>query len=163
MVCVLARRNQSAIFAAENVDSNAGPIVRITPRELHIQDSDFYEKFNSSKLDKDGLFYDCTNLSQSAFGTKEHEVHRKRRAALNPYFSRSNIDAQVPLVKQKLQSFCEALHKSAEAGEVIRLDIRLHALTMDVVTQCVFGQSYGAIGMDREISRLSPMSLLMLL
>lgn len=125
----------------------AGPIVRITPAELHIFDSDYFEKFYTLKLDKDPHYYNMTNLPLSGFGTTEHELHRKRRAALNPYFSRSNIDAQVPLVQGKTERLCKTFQQAAATGDVVRLDICFVSLTIDTVTECAFGISYGALGL----------------
>jgi hypothetical protein len=123
----------------------SGPIVRISARELHIADSKFYENFFTSKLDKDPALYDMLNLPLSTIGTVEHELHRTRRAALNPFFSRSNINAQVPIVQEKANLLVEQLSTSADLDQPVRLDISFEALTIDVITQCAFGKSYDSI------------------
>ena len=123
-----------------------GPIVRIGPNELHVNDSDFFLQYNSANNDKDRPFYDALNLSNATVGTSQAELHRKRRAALNPYFSRGNIDAQAPIVQGKALLLCEQLRKSVDTKLPVRLDVSFESMTLDIVTQCAFGQSYGALG-----------------
>lgn len=122
----------------------AGPIVRITPREVHIADSSFFDAVYTGRVDKDPAMYDMINAPQSIFGTTEHELHRLRRSALNPYFSRANIDAQVPVVQRKTLALCDLLLVSG--SQPVRLDVAFEALTIDVITHCAFGKSHGCIG-----------------
>jgi hypothetical protein len=63
-----------------------GPIVRVTPWELHVDDPSFYEVlFNKNpKSAKDPWFNTRFGNQTSTFSTCDAAHHRLRRSALNP-------------------------------------------------------------------------------
>ncbi len=65
---------------------HAGPIVRITPEELHIRDSDYWEELYTTnpKADRYEWFAGRFGNNSSVFTTSNYALHRIRRGALNP-------------------------------------------------------------------------------
>ncbi len=63
-----------------------GPIVRISPYEVHVQDPDFYDQLysRSGRRDKYAWLKERLGDPHSLFSTSNHDLHRVRRAALNP-------------------------------------------------------------------------------
>jgi hypothetical protein len=62
-----------------------GPIVRITPFELHIQDSAFWNTlYVRPKADRYAWMNGRFGNDGSTFTTSDHTLHRIRRGALNP-------------------------------------------------------------------------------
>lgn len=62
-----------------------GPIIRVTPDELHIRDSRFFEEFYGKNvhLDKEG--WDRRFGTEGGVLTTVHAAaHKRRRAALSP-------------------------------------------------------------------------------
>lgn len=62
-----------------------GPIIRVTPHELHIRDSRFFDEVYSKnlKVNKDG--WDKRFGSEhSVLTTVNADFHKRRRAALSP-------------------------------------------------------------------------------
>ncbi|GAB7350733.1 hypothetical protein MBLNU459_g1284t1 [Dothideomycetes sp. NU459] len=123
-----------------------GPVVRIAPEEVHIKDSSFYETFFlHNKLDK-GPLYAVGGIPGSGFNTIDHDVHRKRRGALAPFFTRTHIESQVHVVQQKVLNLCAKLEKSADRAledpskAVIRVDHSFEAVTMDAVHEIAYGK-----------------------
>ena len=57
----------------------------------------------------------------SASGTIPHELHRKRREALNPFFSKKNVMALEPLIRKKVLQLCG--HLEASQGPVNLYDL----------------------------------------
>lgn len=80
--------------------------------------------------------------------TVEHEVHRKRRGALNPFFSKASIVGNLPILQEKLAIMCSRLDKIAGSREVLDLEAIYLAFTTDVLTQCSYGWSYDYIHAD---------------
>lgn len=126
----------------------SGPIIRINPYELHVKDADFYDVLYSGpgqKRDKWAWAVEMFGNSNSGFGTVSHDVHRMRRNALNPFFSKQAIGRMEPLIRGLIEKLCARFEKSKETGEPV---ITLHAyaaLTTDIITSYCFGTSYGCL------------------
>ncbi|KAJ5174167.1 Cytochrome P450 [Penicillium canariense] len=89
-----------------------GPIVRINPWELHIDDPEFYETIYppSASFDKLSVFENRFGIPTAAFSTAAHAVHKKRRAALSLFFTKSRIQARSP-------SYSSSLTRSLAYGD----------------------------------------------
>lgn len=62
-----------------------GPIIRVTPDELHIRDPRFFDDVYSKtlKIDKEGWDYRF-GTENGLLTTVRADEHRRRRAAVNP-------------------------------------------------------------------------------
>src|SRR5277367_2357447 len=70
------------LFSNEISQSRSGPIVRISPWELHVNDPDWNEPYKmSSRANKYHWYYRFVGSSDSAFGTADYDLHRLRRGA----------------------------------------------------------------------------------
>lgn len=125
--------------------SSSGPVVRVGPSEIHIRDSSFYETFYLHKLDK-GPHYKTGGFLTAAFGTIDHDVHRKRRGAIAPFFTRSHIESEVPVVQQKVLKLCEKVEQFAASGEVFRIDHVFESVAMDVAQEIAYGRPSNLLG-----------------
>jgi cytochrome P450 len=118
--------------------------VRINPDELHIKDPDFYDEIYASgakKRDKYDKWTLMAGAPRSAFSTPAHNVHRMRRAALNPFFAKRSVVSLEPRIYDRITKLCNRLAGFIESGEVVRLDVAMMALTMDVITEYCYGFS----------------------
>jgi cytochrome P450 len=109
-----------------------GPIVRINPEEVHIQDADFYDEIYtgaSRKRDKWTFFTNQSGLPDSAFGTPGHDLHRKRRAALNPYFSKAKVRSLQPRIEEVLDKLMGRFEGFQKSGEPMTISLAYAALT----------------------------------
>ena len=73
-----------------------GPIVRITPHELHVNDPEFFSELygpstRSKPIDKSVKFKYRFGIPNAAFSTTAAEQHQEPRAALNPFFFKQRI------------------------------------------------------------------------
>ena len=93
----------------------AGPIVRINPHELHIIDPDFYDELygvgSAKKLDKYDQWVKLAGAPGSTFSTVSHDVHRTRRGALNPFFSKRSVQQLEPLIRSKVEKLSDRFSK----------------------------------------------------
>lgn len=106
-------------------------MIRIDPWEVHINDPEFYDTIYTSTrgFDKVPQHVDWTNGPESGQGTAPHALHKIRRAALNPFFSKRQI---VPFAYE-IQDLAETLcHKISEHGSVLRLDRAFGCVAVDV-------------------------------
>ena len=80
-------------------------------------------------------------VPDSTVSTLSHDLHRNRRAAFNPYFSKASIRRLEPVITKTLDILLRRLEVSANSGEVVPLDIAFKAVASDVVTLYCFGES----------------------
>lgn len=117
----------------------AGPIVRINPHELHINDPDFFDElYAGGKRDKYQWWVNVAGAPGSGFATVGHDLHRLRRGALSPFFSKRSVTQLEPVIKQKIEKLSKRFETASKTGEVIRLDAAFMALTMDVICDYSF-------------------------
>ncbi len=117
----------------------AGPVVRINPREVHIDgrvDPAFWDILysNSNKLDKDSFYYDGFGAGYSAVSTGPADLHRARRGAMANYFSMTNIRRYEPMVLQQISKLFQRLKTCKANDEVVDLGNAYRCLATDVVT-----------------------------
>ncbi|KAJ3946828.1 uncharacterized protein N0V96_003204 [Colletotrichum fioriniae] len=131
------------------MDKNLGPIVRINPDEVHCNDIRFTDEvyaINGRKRDKH--IHHMINLPDPAtfatFGTIDHDLHRRRRAAVGKFFSRQQMLKLEPQVHASAQKLCDKLLSFAGAdGEIVPLQDAYSCFTTDVITEYCFGESFG--------------------
>jgi hypothetical protein len=74
--------------------TRTGPVVRISPNEIHLSDLENYEKIyyiGSKAPSKAGYFYNAFGLHTAAFSTPGNELHCVRCSVLNLLFSRKAV------------------------------------------------------------------------
>jgi Cytochrome P450 len=87
-----------------------GPIIRIYPHEVHVNDPDFFDTiYSSERRDKSEYHTRTTPNRLSAFGTTDHDLHRRRPAALNPFFSKGQIRKFSPWIQDRSDILCRRL------------------------------------------------------
>ena len=133
------------IWKIREMHQQYGPIIRTNPDDVHIMDPEFFDEFYNLKLDKWKWWTNGFAVPTAGGMTIEHEVHRKRRGALNPFFSKASIQANVPIIQEKLAVMVDRLDKIAGSREVLDLEAVYLALTTDVLTQCSYGWTYDYI------------------
>jgi cytochrome P450 len=72
------------------------------------------------------------------FETTDHELHRKRRMALNPFFSKRSVQEVEPVIREKVDKLPARLRKALNMNQVIDLSSACAALTVNIVSEYVF-------------------------
>jgi cytochrome P450 len=103
------------IWAIRDMHEKYGPIVRINPEQIHIQDAEYYNEVFTGpgrKRDKEKSFN--PNLNQSIITTTDHDLHRLRRRALAPYFTRAKIRELQPRIDVCIKNLLRRLDSCRE-------------------------------------------------
>jgi len=121
--------------------------VRINPDELHVKDPEWIDEHlnNGSKPRDKSAWYAGSSGRKSIFGTVSQDLHRVRRSALNPFFSKRSITAIGPLIQDKVDKLCTSLSTYVNGERPANLSIAYLSLTIDVISQYAFGKSYGLV------------------
>jgi cytochrome P450 len=139
--------------------------VRVNPHELSIRDADFYDKiYVASSVRKtenynhfvEGIDFQGTYLSHHAcllsfmlirggshFLTTPHDLHRKRRRPLEPYFSRLGINHLEPTIHGLVEKIIKRFVTLEGTGTIVRLDHAMMCYTGDMIsTLCCEDPTY---------------------
>ncbi|EJP67851.1 N-acetyltryptophan 6-hydroxylase ivoC [Beauveria bassiana] len=135
-----------------------GPIVRIGPDEVHIDDPSFYSSCYPGSIgrqrDKSMLHFGwAQGLEQygdgNTFFTLSHDDHRMRRSMLAPFFSKQKVRDLEVKIQEKVIRFRERLLEYAadkEKGSApIDFSNATGALTLDIISGYTLGKSIGAL------------------
>ena len=121
-----------------------GPIVRINPYEIHINDPEYIDEVypgssrRTAKWDWAAKMFVCGSASIATVG---HELHRQRRAAVAPFFSKASIQRLEPSVQSVVDKLVLRLGAIQGSGTWVDLYHLFSALTADIVFEYSFARS----------------------
>lgn len=73
------------------------------------------------------------NLAGSHFLTVSHDLHRRRRKPLEPFFSRLGVSRLEPMIGQVVEKLVARLNVLEGSNAIIRLDHAFSAFSGDVI------------------------------
>ncbi|KDN67898.1 putative cytochrome P450 [Colletotrichum sublineola] len=121
-----------------------GPIVRISPHEVHCNDVDFADEIYAvSGRKRNKPQHQINGLGESGFGTLDHDLHRKRRGPLAKFFSRSMIARLESDIHAKVQRLCDKLLAEREGKKPFDVAMAYSCFTSDAISGYCFGESFG--------------------
>ncbi|KAJ0412970.1 cytochrome P450 [Aspergillus carlsbadensis] len=139
-------RSGRYLFEIEKMHRVYGPIVRITPREIHIIDPSFYDEIyapSSRRREKDRAYVPLFSVTKSMITTINHEHHRFRRNILSNFFSKRSVVELTPMIHERVQKLIHRLEGFYKAGSVVKVDDAFMALTADIITYYSYGKLWG--------------------
>ena len=86
------------------------------------------------------MFENRFGIPLAAFSTAAHAVHKKRRAALSPFFTKSRIQARDPFLKQLIYKVCRRLEsENAKQQTPLVLSHVFNCFSADSILSLAFG------------------------
>ncbi|KIX97984.1 uncharacterized protein Z520_06063 [Fonsecaea multimorphosa CBS 102226] len=122
-----------------------GPIVRISPYELHVNDPAFLPVLYSGGTKRRDKYAWATRVfggSGAAIATVSHDLHRLRRGAMNRYFSKESIRRLEPILKRNFEKLSQKLGEFKGTTKPLNVDLPFGAFTCDIITEYCFGKSH---------------------
>ncbi|KAL9623137.1 MAG: hypothetical protein Q9204_007976, partial [Flavoplaca sp. TL-2023a] len=139
------------VLSATGKDSHLpGPIIRITPNELHIRDIDFYDQLyrRENKLDKYPGQTKGFGVPGVLVASDSREVHRHRRLPLAPYFSKKSVAEMSGDIEERLKILCKRMSDSSTTGNPMPLGLAFVALTTDIISKYALADCYHLLERD---------------
>ncbi|KAK4066062.1 uncharacterized protein Triagg1_8371 [Trichoderma aggressivum f. europaeum] len=121
-----------------------GPIIRVNPHEVQVFDPEFIDTLytsNSQRRDKYKWTGRSILLPESLVATEPHDLHRKRRAALSPFFSKASIRRLEEPIQETLAAILARMKTASKSVEVMPMSLIYKAATSDIITKYAFGNS----------------------
>lgn len=118
-----------------------GPIVRISPSELHVSDPDFIETLysRSAPRDKHAYMTRAFGLNEASFSTNDHTHHRLRRAAIAPFFSKQRVLGLQDLIRRHVSKLCTRFEEYKVSGRPLPTLEAFSCLTADIIIEYSMG------------------------
>lgn len=139
-----AVRGGQYLFRIKEMHAKYGPIVRISPDELHVNDPSFLPELmpaGKHRRDKYPRLIQLFGFSQATGATADHDLHRTRRGAMSKMFSKESVRKLEPIMRTTLDKLLFRLKGFQESGEEIDIKSMYGAFTNDVITQYAYGFS----------------------
>ncbi|GAP86887.1 putative cytochrome P450 [Rosellinia necatrix] len=133
-------------FQIRRLHAQYGPIVRINPDELHIDDADYYDvvfcnSYPNRPIDKIEKFRYRFGVQDAVVQTASAEDHRRRRAAIAPCFSKARIRSRNDDLQAVVECISERLSTEyANSGKVINITDMWAAMASDIITELAFAK-----------------------
>ncbi|CAZ79573.1 unnamed protein product [Tuber melanosporum] len=126
-----------------------GPIVRVSPYSLRLRKSSAYHEVHrmGTPFVKDVRFYGQFKIYNAVFAIIDTELHRQRRALLNPVFSRKAILDSEPVIKEKLNHLCRRMKEHEVQDKLLNCYTAFVAFTVDVITKFAYDKSYDILSL----------------
>ncbi|KAK0199458.1 cytochrome P450 [Desarmillaria ectypa] len=139
-------RNGMLVKELEHLHRIYGPVVRISPNELHFSTPEAYLCIYSgyANVIKDPNYYWCFNVDESLFGFIDPALAKKRRDILNPLFSRRSILKLENVIQAKVDTLMGILAEEYR-GRPVDLHLAFKATTMDIISAYCYAQSFDAL------------------
>ncbi|PGH12815.1 hypothetical protein AJ79_04039 [Helicocarpus griseus UAMH5409] len=137
------------IFWIEELHKKYGPIVRITPDEIHVIDSDFWDTLftKAGRVDKYEYLSGRFGNESSVLTTPSDSLHRLRRGALNPFFSRKRIVDLQSIIRGKLKVLMSKLNEYKNSGAPATISRGYLAMVEDIIMEYCFAFDYNHLEM----------------
>ena len=135
------------IFRVREMHAKYGPIVRISPEEVHVADISFAPELmpaggrRRDKFHREMRVFAAKEESAATVSTLGHEWHRKRRAAMARMFSMDSIRRLEPVMHDTLRALARRLDDFRDSGRVLQVLHLFGAFTNDIITEYAYGQS----------------------
>jgi cytochrome P450 len=117
-----------------------------------VNDPSFIEQLYSQspkqRRERYWTFLQTLSLPGSILATKDHDLHRKRRAVLNPFFSQQNVRRLEPVINDTLVTLLNRMDVWAERGEPVQMNAPFKAATKDVIQGYAFGEGQKFLEME---------------
>ncbi|KAF2995527.1 hypothetical protein E8E13_002120 [Curvularia kusanoi] len=124
-----------------------GPIVRINPFELHVSDPEFIDTLytRSAPRDKHAYMTRAFGNDDVTFCTTGHALHRVRRAAVAPFFSKQRVAGLQTLIWTHIEKLCARLDEYKREGRPVPVRDMFGCLTADIIIEYAMGVKQNAL------------------
>ncbi|KAF2004225.1 putative cytochrome P450 [Amniculicola lignicola CBS 123094] len=123
------------MFKIEEMHKEYGPVIRINPWEVHINDPAFMDTlWANSKMEKDPFYYRGFGAETSVVTAVTPAMHKLRRGAMAQLFSKASVAKLEPRVLSRVEQLCRRIEEHKRDGKPVDISNAYRCLATDVVT-----------------------------
>jgi hypothetical protein len=118
-------------------DKHPGPIVRIGPNEIHIEDSEYFDTiFGFRPLNKEAMTAKEFGINHALFGVEDYKTYVKKRAAFGNAFSRTKLSKIQDQINEEIQKGCTWIEDNSKNEGPVDLAYVYPNLQEESLTSC---------------------------
>lgn len=122
------------IWKVKEMHERYGPVIRINPGALHVADPNFWDVMfthSTERNRREKWSWEVWGLGihTSMLGTAPHNLHKIRRNAVSPFFSKQNVRKLEVGIQERVQALVKRLKLCGEQGETVRIEHAYSAFT----------------------------------
>ncbi|KAI1325095.1 trichodiene oxygenase [Xylariaceae sp. FL0255] len=129
-----------------------GPIIRISPYELHINDYTFFNSLycQEGRWHRYAWAWDAWGAEGPTIHTIDHERHKARRQPLAPFFSKAKVSNQQATIARHVETLCGRLSNIAQRrwDNTVNLGAAVTALARDVSFEFILSKNYNSLNSE---------------
>lgn len=131
-------------FEIGRMHKEYGPIVRISPWELHVDDPNFYEVLYSrdSPRNKYKFYANMFGNERATIAVLDHAHHRLLRSNMNPYFSMARVRQLEPEIQTLANKLCDRLGSFRGTGVPINMQHAFSCFATDIISDYTMGTGF---------------------
>ena len=135
-------RGGKYLFVIREMHEKYGPIVRVTPDELHVNDPSFLPELMPTagrRRNKFARLMQIFGFAEAAGATVDHDAHRMRRGAMSKMFSKDAVRRLEPIMKENMDKLFARMLDIRDSGRPVNLLAMYGAFTNDLISQYAYG------------------------
>jgi cytochrome P450 len=116
----------------------------VSPDELSVNDPDWFDTlYKSGRRDKWPKNSKANGSPGSIASTIHYAQHKARRSAITQFFSKQAVNNLESIIGAKVNQLTNGIEREfRQKGQVLNTGIAFTALTLDVISDYCFGQSW---------------------
>lgn len=130
-----------------------GPLVRISPNEVSINDREAYVTINrqGTKFTKPKTFYNAFRaFYPNLFNSQDVDFHSRRKRLMSPSFSRASLDHHEVIIYSFIKSVVSGIKDKIRKGEEVSLFPTFRKFALDNICAFTYGfNSTSPVGLDK--------------
>ncbi|KAE8328708.1 cytochrome P450 [Aspergillus sergii] len=134
----------------EEMHKKYGPIVRVTPSELHIRDSNFHSKLYVTgavrKSDSYHRFTQGTGFEDITLPLLSHDKHRALRGQVSRLFTRAGVSQHESRIVARIQVLSQRMYGFMSNGKPVNLHDAFSSLAADAISVIFHEESTDYLG-----------------
>ncbi|KAG6365865.1 hypothetical protein INS49_000041 [Diaporthe citri] len=140
-------QNGQNTFKIKELHEEYGPIIRISPHELHLNDPYFYSTLyrQEGRWNRYAFAWDAWGAKGPTIHTVDHDRQRARRQPIASYFAKTKVSSRQAMVQRHVDKLCDRLTKSAGSDEIVDLGAAVTALARDVAFDFILAKSTNSL------------------
>jgi cytochrome P450 len=134
---------------------NQGPIIRISPYELHVSDPSFFDTIYSQegRWDRNVWSWKAWGIKGGTIHSVDHDQHRARRKPLAPFFFKARVAGQQDVIRKHIEKFCDRMSGAAKSQETINIGAAVTAVARDIAFEFILAKTYNSQKFEASLLR----------
>ncbi|KAK3671058.1 hypothetical protein LTR78_009019 [Recurvomyces mirabilis] len=150
---IVSRGGGQYAFKVKEFHERYGPIIRVTPDEVHISDPDFLSTIYATR-DRNSIVGGGIMQDQSVHLANDYHLHKMRREALNPFFSTKAVSDMEPKLANKAAQLRSVVQGYRASQQPLNVSDMFFAYSNDMLRMYCFGSDDNLLSDLEQAKRL---------